>query len=140
MYASTTNKYCQQHHFIVQLRHPPHHLATRHADLNHRGALMHHRGLHAFSLAPSNSTTIAQKLAQLQHDPSVLHVELDRTIPLSSSQVLPDDPQLPLQYGLVNVRAPWAWANITGNRSVRVCVLDTGASRHHRCDVAVFFF
>lgn len=117
---------------LVQLAHPPHHLVARHDDLQHHSALMHSHNIHAFTytLPISNlSKTHTHKLAELLSDPGVVHAELDQRVYLTQQpppQLLPNDPQLGLQYGLSNIKAPYAWVNTTGSAAVRVCVLDTG--------------
>lgn len=127
---------------LVQLRQPPHLLTTRHDDLHHHTTLMHSHNIHAFRYHPprnNQSKTHHDKLTELLNDPAVAHAELDHVVHLAQGgggtppQLLPNDPQVALQYGLVNVKAPFAWVNSTGSASVRVCVLDTGVWGVGKC-------
>lgn len=56
----------------------------------------------------------------------VEYAEVDQV--LYATDTPPSDPLYTAQYHLSRVRAPAAWDATTGNASVRVCVVDTGAN------------
>lgn len=47
------------------------------------------------------------------------------------NRVTPNDPKWSTLWGLRRTRADYAWATFTGNRTVRVCVIDTGIDAKH---------
>jgi subtilisin family serine protease len=48
-----------------------------------------------------------------------------------SSQVIPNDPSFPSQWGLTRINCPTAWMRQTGSANVTVAVIDTGIDLNH---------
>lgn len=67
-------------------------------------------------------------IAAMAEDPNVLALETDLQV---QTAITPNDTGWPQQWGPQKVRAPAAWDSTTGDRSVIVAVLDTGADLGH---------
>lgn len=69
-----------------------------------------------------------QMMQELRQDPNVEYVEPNyiRTV-----QEIPNDPHMKDMWGLKAINATAAWSKTTGNSSVTVAVLDTGALYQH---------
>lgn len=61
--------------------------------------------------------------------PEVAFVEPNGIV--RASDVVPDDPKWPQQYGPRQVRAPAAWASATGGSARNLCIVDTGVDPTH---------
>ncbi|MEV8505369.1 S8 family serine peptidase [Actinoplanes sp. NPDC051475] len=76
-------------------------------------------------------------IAALKSNPDVAYVEVDRVRKMTA--VTPDDPfytgkdedepHLPLQVEVDNVRLPEAWETTTGDAAVKIAVVDTGVTK-----------
>jgi len=63
-------------------------------------------------------------VAALQHSGKAVYAERDGSV--SASDVTPNDPYWPQQWGSSLIKAPAAWAVTTGNSNVTLAVLDSG--------------
>jgi subtilisin family serine protease len=80
-----------------------------------------------------SNVTASVALGKLDRNRAVDYGEPDSTI--QATEVTPNDPNYPLQWGLnnpngINIDAPQAWSVTTGNPSTIVAVLDTGLDTH----------
>lgn len=71
---------------------------------------------------------VSEVLSDFRRDPAVEYAEPDyiRTV-----QVVPNDPEFSRQLSLAIIKAPSAWDINTGNRAVKIAVLDTGVDLNH---------
>jgi subtilisin family serine protease len=69
-----------------------------------------------------------RSIAEMDNDPNVKTVERDRRV---QATLLPDDTHWTQQWGPVQIKAPAAWDVTTGDQSIVIAVLDTGADRDH---------
>lgn len=66
---------------------------------------------------------------ELKEDPAVRFAEYDGLV--EALDVFPNDPGLPAQYGLINIRAPQGWEISTGSSVVTIAVIDSGVDASH---------
>jgi len=64
----------------------------------------------------------------LQQDPRVEYAELDYVV---HATIVPDDPDLYLQWGLSKIQAPTAWDETTGSSDLVIAIVDTGVDLNH---------
>jgi subtilisin family serine protease len=87
-------------------------------------------------------------LTALEAVPGLLHAELDQVVSIptppdvkpaavkpaaitaAAGIKIPNDPQFPNEWGMVNIHAPYAWSKVTTSPAV-VAVIDTGADLTH---------
>lgn len=67
-------------------------------------------------------------LAHLKDDPSVAYAEVNAT---ATASYIPNDPGYPNQWGLNKIKAPQGWDINSGDTSVVIAVVDTGADPNH---------
>ena len=70
----------------------------------------------------------ARSISEMNQDPNVLAVQEDGTV---HAALAPNDPYWEHQWGPQKVNAPDAWTVTTGESSVTVAILDTGADVDH---------
>lgn len=73
--------------------------------------------------------TVDDAISRLSQCPGVRSAEPDYR--MHALDTIPSDPAWPLQYGLVNIRAPQGWDISTGSSSVIIAVIDTGVDLAH---------
>lgn len=66
----------------------------------------------------------------LSLNPLVEYAEPDYTV--TAQDLIPNDPQFNLQWGLAGISAPGAWAVTTGSANIKIAVLDTGINLNHQ--------
>lgn len=76
----------------------------------------------------SGQPDVPAALSQLANDPAVEFAERDGRV---EAHWTPDDPGLPLQWGLSNIRAFTAWDVWRGRNDFIIAVLDTGIDYSH---------
>ncbi len=64
----------------------------------------------------------------LNEDPRVEYAELDYVV---HATIVPDDPDLYLQWGLSKIQAPAAWDETTGSSDLVIAIVDTGVDLNH---------
>ena len=82
----------------------------------------------------TSGVTASVALGELGRNRAVEYADPDSTI--QATDITPNDPYYPLQWGLnnpdnVDIDAPQAWSVTTGNPSIIVAVLDTGIDLHN---------
>jgi subtilisin family serine protease len=89
--------------------------------------------------------TLETAMEQFQRNPAVLYVEPNYRFHISrqsAAQIIPDDFEFPRMWGLNNtgqtngkenadIDAPEAWTLTTGDKRVKVAVIDTGVDYYH---------
>lgn len=76
-------------------------------------------------------TDLYEAAAKFELLPEVRYAEPSQTVyPLNAPTVVPNDPDLPLQWHLEYIHMPKAWAIETGSSNVIIAVIDTGYSDH----------
>ncbi len=83
-------------------------------------------GLYAVSVPLSQQ---AQTLETLLSQPGILYAEIDGIV--TGQETIPNDPLFPLQYALVNIRAPQGWQLNTGAASITIAIVDSGVDISH---------
>lgn len=76
----------------------------------------------------SDSLSTDELIDVLEADPRIDRVEPDYLLHLDAT---PNDPDLPLLWGLLQIRAPGAWDLTTGSPSVVLASVDTGVDYTH---------
>jgi len=84
--------------------------------------------IHVSRLKVASGRT-AEAIARLQACQGVIYAE--RNGQVSAVDTLPNDPDLALQYGLVNIRAPQGWDLSTGSAAVTIAIVDSGIDLAH---------
>lgn len=74
---------------------------------------------------PENEESVRRELLK---NPDVLYVEPDYPI---HSELIPNDPRWPEQYGPANIRATDAWEISTGSKDITIAVIDSGIDLSH---------
>ena len=72
---------------------------------------------------------IGAVISALQTESKIMSIEAD--CPIRMADIVPNDPNFTLQYGLNLIRAPQGWDFSTGSSAVTVAVLDTGVDLGH---------
>jgi len=77
----------------------------------------------------NNGENLGEAYHQILACAGVLYVEPNFL--LHAADTIPNDPNLGLQYGLINIRAPQGWDLTTGSASVTIAIIDTGVDFSH---------
>ena len=71
----------------------------------------------------------SQMRKELKKQPGVRFAQFDA--PVEALDLFPNDPYLPAQYGLINIRAPQGWEISTGSPIVTIAIVDSGVDFTH---------
>ncbi len=85
--------------------------------------------LYRLKIKPQSERSLSDLLDSLNRDPQIEYAELNYQV---STHRLPDDPLLDLQWGLDHIGAAQAWDRQTGDDTIIVAVIDSGADHFHR--------
>lgn len=83
-------------------------------------------GIYAVRVPEAQADEIMQSLSLR---PDVRYAEPNYTV--TAQDTIPNDPGFPLQYALVNIRAPQAWDITTGSSAVTIAIIDSGVDLSH---------
>lgn len=83
-------------------------------------------GVYILNVAPGK---VAQSVFELSRCPDMRYAEPNYVAQITD--VIPNDPNWGIQYGLINIRAPQGWEFATGSSAIRIAIIDTGIDRTH---------
>lgn len=83
-------------------------------------------GVYILNVEPNK---VAQSILEANVCPDLRYAEPNFLVQVAD--VIPNDPNWGLQYGLTNIRAPQGWEFTTGSTSIRIAIIDTGIDRTH---------
>ena len=73
-------------------------------------------------------STVAEMVSRFNRNPNIIFAEPDY---IAHATLTPNDPYFDQQWGLPKIQAPQAWDITTGDKSVRIAILDTGIDDDH---------